>query len=164
MEENAIKKVMPHNLEAEKSIISSILIDQEALYAAMELVTPDDFYNAAYGKMYESMIELNKEGKNIDLITFQEKIKSKELPENMTSFEVIDEIMDFSAVSVNVRQHAQIVKDKSILRKLIKTNEQINKECYTGKGDIEGIINTAEKMVFNLVQSRGGGDMCRLNR
>jgi len=158
MEENAIKKVMPHNLEAEKSIISSILIDQEALYAAMELVTPDDFYNAAYGKMYESMIELNKEGKNIDLITFQEKIKSKELPENMTSFEVIDEIMDFSAVSVNVRQHAQIVKDKSILRKLIKTNEQINKECYTGKGDIEGIINTAEKMVFNLVQSRGGGD------
>jgi len=164
MEESAIKKVMPHNMEAEKSIISSILLDQEALYGAAEIVSPDDFYNAQYGKMYEAMLELNKEGKTIDLITFQEKLISKGLPEEMISMEAIDSIMYFSPVSVNVKQHAKIVKEKAVLRKLIKTNDELNKLCYTGAENLDDILNRAEKTVFNLAQSRGTSDFVGIDQ
>ncbi len=164
MEESAIKKVMPHNDEAEKSIISSILLDPEALFGAAEIVSPDDFYNAAYGKMFEAMVELNKEGKPIDLITFQEKLMSKGLPEEMVSMEAIDNIMYFSTVSVNVKQYAKIVKEKSVLRKLIKTNEELNRLCYTGAENLDDILNRAEKTVFNLVQSRGSGDFVGIDQ
>ncbi len=158
MEESTIKKVMPHNIEAEKSIISSILLDPEAIFAASEIVVPDDFYNAQYGKMYEALLELNKEGKPIDLITFQEKLMSKGLPEEMTSLEAIDSIMYFSTVSVNVKQYANIVKEKAVLRRLIKANEEVNKLCYSGGEELDNILNRAEKSVFNLVQNRGGSD------
>lgn len=158
MTEASIKRVMPHNTEAEKSIISSVLIDQEAIVSAAEIVSPSDFYSPQYAGMYEAMLELSRENKAIDLITFQEKLRAKGLPEEMSDMDAIDKLLDYSATSVNIKQYAGIVKEKSILRNLIRGNDEISNSCYAAAKPVDDILERAEKQIFNIVQSRGISD------
>lgn len=164
MDEMAIKKIMPNNIEAEKSVLSSILIDQDALYVASEIISGKDFYNAVYGKIFETMVEMNGEGKNIDLITLSEELKSKNLPEEITSMDVLDSIMEYSATSVNIKQYANIVKEKSLRRSMIKTNERIAKECYSDSGNLEDIMSEAETAIFNMSQNKGETDFVPIDK
>lgn len=77
MDDALIKRVLPHSLEAEQSVIGSMLMDREAIITASEIVTADDFYQHQYGVMYESMVELFNEGKPVDLVTLQNRLKGK---------------------------------------------------------------------------------------
>lgn len=78
-EEDAVKRVMPHNLEAEMSVIGAMLMDQQAIGSVMEILTRDDFYSRQYGIMYESILELEEGGMAVDPVTLQEKLKEKNL-------------------------------------------------------------------------------------
>ena len=80
MEESLMKRVLPHSVEAEQSVIGSMLMDKEAIIAASEIITASDFYQNQYGVMFEAMVELFNEGKPVDLITLQDRLKEKDVP------------------------------------------------------------------------------------
>ena len=158
MDENFVKKVMPHNLEAEKSVIGSMFLDREATLTVSEMLTADDFYQKQYGIIFESMVELYNENKPIDLVTLQDKLNEKDLPPEYSGVEFIRELVIAVPTSANVKHYAQIVKEKAVLRKLIRITESITNECYLSKDSLETILEQTEKQIFNIVQSRGTSD------
>lgn len=158
MEEALIKKVMPHSIEAEQSVVGSMIMDQDAVITAIEIVRGEDFYGNQYRVLFEAMSELYKEGKPVDLVTLQEKLKEKDVPAELSSIDFIREVVSSVPTSANVKHYANIVKDKAMLRALIKANEEIAGMCYLGKDSVDDIMNITEKKIFNMMQNRGGGD------
>ena len=89
MEEAVLKRVLPHSLEAEQSVIGSMLMDREAIVVASELISGDDFYNKQYGTLFETMVELNDQGSPVDIVTLQNRLREKEVPPEVSSLEFI---------------------------------------------------------------------------
>lgn len=158
MDDALIKRVLPHSVEAEQSVIGSMLMDREAIISASEIITADDFYQHQYGVMFESMVELFNENRPVDLITLQNRLKEKDVPPEVSSLDFVRDIITTVPTSANVKSYANIVREKAVLRRLIKINEDIANTCYVGKEPLETILATTEKTVFDLLQSRNSGD------
>ena len=158
-EEALLKRVLPHSIEAEQSVIGAMIIDRDAISIASEIVYPDDFYNKQYGILFSTMIELNDEGKPVDLITLQDRLKEKDVPPEVSSLEFIRDIITAVPTSANVRYYAGIVAEKSTLRKLIRLSGEIENNCYASKDSLEVILDDTEKRVFELVQKRNTQDL-----
>ena len=154
MDETLMKRVLPHSVEAEQSVIGSMLMDRDAIVAAAEIVTSSDFYQQQYGIMFEAMVELFNEGKPVDLITLQDRLKEKDVPPEVSSLEFVRDIITTVPTSANVKSYAGIVREKAVLRRLIKLNEEIANTCYAGKEPLEQILAHTEKSVFDLLESR----------
>ena len=155
MEEALIKRILPHSPEAEQSVIGSMIMSRDAIVEASEIITGADFYQQQYGMVFEAMIELHDEGKAVDLITLQERLKEKDLPPEISSMEFVRDLLSAVPTSANVKYYAEIVAEKSMLRKLIKTTEEITNACYLGKEKTQDILEVTEKKIFDLVQNRG---------
>ena len=155
MEEALIKRVLPHSLEAEQSVIGSMLMDRDAVISASEIITGSDFYQRQYGIMFDAMVELFNEGKPVDLVTLQDRLKEKDVPPEVSSLDFVRDIVSIVPTSANVKSYAAIVRDKAVMRRLIHTAEDIANACYVGKDPLEDILADTEKSVFNLLQSRG---------
>lgn len=158
MDEALIKRVPPHSIEAEQSVVGAMLMDKDAITSAAEIICGDDFYQTAYGVIFDSVVELFNEGKPVDLITLQNRLKEKDVPEEISSLEFVRDLVAAVPTSANVKYYAEIVSEKSMLRKMIKMNEEIANSCYMAKEPVEAIMERTEKKVFELVQNRGGGD------
>ena len=158
MDEALIKRVLPHSIEGEQSVIGSMLMDREAIITASEIVTADDFYQHQYGIMFESMIELFNEGKPVDLVTLQNRLKEKDVPPEISSLEFVRDIITTVPTSANVKSYAGIVREKAVLRRLIKVNEEIANNCYLGREPLETILADTEKKIFDLLQSRDSAE------
>lgn len=158
MEEALIKRVLPHSVEAEQSVIGAMIMDREAIMAASEIISSEDFYQHQYGILFEAMLELYSEGKPVDLITLQDRLRTKEVPPEISSLEFIKDLLNTTLTSANVKHYANIVYEKSVLRKLIKVNEEIANTCYMANEPVEEIMEDTEKKIFNLVQKRSSGD------
>ncbi len=158
MEETLIKRVMPHSAEAEQSVIGAMMIDQEAITVAQELLTAEDFYQKQYGVLFDAMTGLYSEGKPVDLITLQERLKEMDVPPEISSLEFIRDLITAVPTSANVRYYAQIVQDKALLRRLIKVNEEIANACYAGKDKVEDIMEETERQIFQVLQKKSTDD------
>lgn len=157
-EEALLKRVLPHSIEAEQSVIGSMIMDREAIVVASEIITGDDFYGKQYGVLFEAMVELNDAGKPVDIVTLQDKLKEKDVPPEISSLEFIRDLITAVPTSANIKYYANIVAEKALLRRLIKLNENIANACYVGKESTEAILEDTEKQVFNLVQRRNTGE------
>ena len=155
MEEALIKRILPHSMEAEQSVIGSMIMSKDAIMEASEMITGADFYQQQYGIVFEAMVELHDEGKAVDLITLQDRLREKELPPEISSMEFVRDLLSAVPTSANVKYYAEIVAEKSMLRKLIKTTEEISNLCYLGKEKTQDILEVTEKKIFDLVQNRG---------
>ena len=133
MEETLIKRVLPHSIEAEQSVIGSMLMDREAVIAASEIITGSDFYQQQYGIMFDAMVELFNEGKPVDLVTLQDRLKEKDVPPEVSSLDFVRDIITIVPTSANVKSYAAIVREKAVQRRLIKPTEEIPNTCYAGK-------------------------------
>lgn len=158
MEETLIKRVLPHSPEAEQSVIGSMIMDADAILAASEIIQSEDFYQRQYGILFEAMTELYNEGKPVDLITLQNRLREKDVPPEVASLEFAKDILDTVYTSANVRQYAGIVREKSMLRQLIRINEDIANTCYAAKESTEDILADAEKRIFDIVQQNTTGE------
>ena len=158
MEEALIKRVMPHSIEAEQSVVGAMLMDKDAITAASEMISGSDFYQSAYGIIFDSMVELFNEGKPVDLITLQERLREKDVPPEIASLEFVRDLVTAVPTSANVKYYAQIVADKAMMRRLIKLNEEIENVCYAGKEPLEAVLEKTEKSVFELLQRRNTGE------
>lgn len=158
MEESLIKRVMPHSIEAEQSVIGAMLMNKDAILAASEMIGGQDFYQSAYGVIFDTIVEMFNEGRTADLVSLKERLKEKDVPPEIASLEFMRDILNIVSTSVNVRAHAEIIADKSMMRRLIKLNEQIANTCYAGKEPLPAILETTEKSVFELLQRRNSGE------
>ena len=120
MDEALIKRILPHSIEAERSVIGAMLMDKDAIITAMEMIRGDDFYDRRYGVMFETMVELYSEGKPVDLVTFQDRLREKDVPPEISSLEMIGELVAGVPTSANARQYAGIVREKAVLRRSTK--------------------------------------------
>lgn len=163
-EEAVVKRILPHSPEAEQSVIGSMIMDKDAIVSASELLVPEDFYQKQNGIIFETMVEMANAGKPVDLVTLQEQLKEKNLPPEMISIEYFKALLDNMAISANVRQYAEIVRQKAVLRRLIKVAEGIANECYAGKEKLDTILENTEKQVFDVLQNRAGGDFVSISQ
>ncbi len=156
MEEALIKRVMPHDEEAETSVIGAMLIDNEAIMIASEMITGEDFYQRQLGAVYDTMVELYNEGKPVEPVILHTSLREKGMPEEVCGIDVIVRWMDQTLTSANIKYYAEIVREKSVTRRLIRVTEGIANTCYVGSEKLEDVLADAEKSVFDLAQ-RGGG-------
>ena len=133
-------------------------MDREAIIVASEIVLGDDFYNKQYGVVFDTMVELNDEGKPVDLVTLQDRLKEKDVPPEVSSLEFIRDLITAVPTSANIKHYANIVAEKATLRRLIRINEEIANTCYVGKESLEDILSDTEKRIFDLVQRRNTGE------
>lgn len=158
MEETLIKRIMPNSLEAEQSVIGSMIMDKDAIVAASEVLIKDDFYHQQYGILFESMVELHESGLPVDLVTLQNKLKEKDVPKEISSLEFVRDLVTSVPTSANVKYYANIVKENSMKRKLIRVTENIENECYAGKESLEVVMDKTEHDIFALLSSRTSGE------
>ena len=140
MEENLIKRVLPHSIEAEQSVIGSMLMEKEAIVVAMEMLHADDFYQNQYGIMFDAILQLFNEGKPTDLVTLQELLKTKDVPPEICGIDFLRDLLNAVPTSANIRYYAEIVAEKSLLRRMMKVPEEIADSCYAGKEKVEDLM------------------------
>ncbi len=158
MEEAIVKRVMPNSPEAEQSVIGSMLMDRDAILTASEILKKEDFYQNQYGIIFEAMVELLNAGLPADLITLQNKLREKDVPPEISSLEYVGALLDVVPTSAHVKNYANIVREKAVLRRLIRTMDEISNEAYAEKDSLDVVLEDTEKKVFDLLQSRTGGD------
>lgn len=163
-EDSILKRVLPNSIEAEQAVIGSMLIDQEAITIASEIVNVDDFYNRQYGVLYEAMLELNNERKQVDIITLMDRLKEKDVPSDVVNLEYLRDVIAAVPTSANIRYYAGIVAEKATLRRLIRVAGDIENNCFDGKENIEYILDDTEKKVFDIVQKRNTEDFVPIDK
>uniref|UniRef100_UPI0040565D94 replicative DNA helicase n=1 Tax=Agathobacter sp. TaxID=2021311 RepID=UPI0040565D94 len=158
MEETLIKRVMPNSPEAEQSVIGSMIMDKDAIVTAMEILVKEDFYYQQYGVLFDSMVELYSAGLPVDLVTLQNKLKEKDVPQEVSSLEFVRDLLAAVPTSANIKYYANIVKENSVKRKLIRITENIENECYAGKESLESVLDKTEHDIFALLSQRTSGE------
>ncbi len=156
MEEALIKRVMPHDEEAENSVIGAMLIDNEAIMIASEMISGEDFYQKQIGMVFDTMVGLYNEGKPVEPVILHTSLKEKGMPEEACGIEQILRWMNQAITSANIKYYARIVEEKAVARRLIRLNEEIANICYAGSQSVADTLAKAEEQVFALAQ-RGGG-------
>lgn len=151
-------KVPPHSLESEQCIIGSILMDEEVLFTVSEYINRDDFYMDSHKVIFDSMIELNKENKPIDIVTVSEKLRNKGYLDQIGGINYLTSTTSITPTSSNAQTYSEIVKQKSVLRQLINASNEIINSSFQGEEDIDQILNIAEKKIFDISQDRNKSD------
>lgn len=126
---------------------------------ASEMLTSDDFYQRQYGIIFDAILELSNEGKAVDVVTLQNRLREKDVPPEISEMEFMRDLLNTVPTSANIKHYAGIVSEKAILRRLIRLTEEIENECYLNREPVEEILDTTEKKMFQLLQQRDSGDM-----
>ena len=163
-EEVQLKRILPHDLVAEQSILGAMLMDKDQITKASEKITGADFYSKQYGIVFDTMVELNNDDKPVDPVTLQAALKSKDLPPEISSLEYLKDVLESVFTTVNVPRYAEIIAQASTARKLIKVSEDIANACYQGKEDIDTILEESEKNIFKITQNRSVDDYVPISR
>ena len=157
-EETLLKRVLPHSMEAEQSVIGCMILSREAITIAADMLQEEDFYNRQYGVVFQAIVELYDAGRSVDLVTLQNKLREKDVPPEVSSLEFVRDLMLMVQTAAHIADYANIVSEMATKRRLIKACEETANVCYGGKGELEGILEDAEKSIFNIVQRRNTGD------
>mgnify|MGYP001117179649 CR=1 FL=1 len=151
--EAAMKRIPPHSTEAEQAVLGAMLMNKDAITVTSEILAGQDFYQTAYGILFDAMTDLFKSGRPVDLITLQEYLKTKDVPPEVSSMEFARDLLVGTQTSANVKYYAEIVKEKSVLRSLIKLNEETANACYLENEPLDELLERTEKRVFELAEN-----------
>ena len=146
-------KIPPHSLEAEKSVLWSLLIDKNGFLVVGEILSFEDFYDESNTKIYEVMFELYRLNKPIDIITVKEKLDDKKLLELVGGLNYLIELTETVPTTANIFEYAQIVKNKSVLRKLVRIGNEIAALGFQEDTPINELLEKAEKSLFGVTQT-----------
>ena len=155
-QEDAIRRVMPHSIEAEQAVLGAMIMDAEAIDVASEMLTEEDFYSRANGVIFSVIMEMNEKRIAVDPVTLQTRLREKNLPPELYSDEAIGLLIAQLPTSANIRSYAELVAERSQLRRMIRVNEEIAASCYAQTEDPDEIMNQAEKKIFEISQRRTG--------
>jgi replicative DNA helicase len=144
----------PQNIEAEESIISAILIDNNALLDVIEILAPEDFYRTAHKKIYAAIIDLFDKTEPIDSVTVANRLKEKGELEDIGGISYLSRLLDIAPPAVNAPHYAKIVHDKASLRRLIEKANAIVKRCFKEQGNADEVIDFAESAIFEITENK----------
>lgn len=157
-------RIPPSDQEAEFAVLSSMLFDREAIAAANEILAPDDFYRPDHQTIYETMIELFNRSIPVDIVTLSDKLTEKGMLDQIGGRDKIGELAAAYYTSANIKRHAEIVADKSLLRQLIKSANFIANAGYEGREEVSAILERAEKSVFDISQRSNVSDFAHIGQ
>ena len=152
--EQGIDRIMPHNLDAERAVLGSCLLDKDAAIYVIETLRKDDFYDAIHQLAYDIISEMVQKDKAVDPLTFMEEAKKRGLFDKLGGQSFVASLIDAVPTTANVEYHARIVRDKSVHRKMIQVGTYITKLGYAEEAEIEEVLDEAERAVFD-VATRG---------
>jgi replicative DNA helicase len=158
------RRIPPNSQEAERSVIGAMIMDRRAIKTAGEILIEDDFYHRQLGTLFTAIVELEKEECAVDPLTLQNRLKEKNVSSEVSSNEFIAKIVDEVPTSANVKYYANIVKNKSTLRKLIKVCNDAENSCYADSDNLEGILSDAERTMLEVTQKRSAGDVAPIDQ
>lgn len=154
MEETLIRRTLPHDIDMERAVIGSMLMNPDVIEDVVVEVSPEDFYGKQYGILFETMCDMYNRGEPVDLLTLQSRLSTMDVPQDMAGIDFIRGLLESVSNSANVLYYAKIVKDKSTLRRLIKFNEEIENNCYAEKEEVSTIMADAQQRIFALAQEK----------
>ena len=154
MEESLVKRIPPHNLEAEQSVLGAMLYSQDAIQDAMEYLTGADFYQHSNGVIFDALTELYRAGKATDIVTLQNALRAKDVAPEVYSLDALKNLLNSVFTAASVKSYAEIVQEKSLLRRMIKTTEELTESYYLGKESTTDLLEKTEKRVFDLLEKR----------
>ncbi len=149
-----LNKVPPSNTEAEQSILSAILIDNQTLPEVLEVLSEQDFYRQAHAKIFKGMVELFERNEPADLVTLPNWLKEQGQLEAIGGASYLAELVDTVPMAVNALHYAKIVQEKALLRRLIQCAATITTRCFEDKGDVEDVLDFAERSVFQISENK----------
>ena len=147
-------KIPPHDIEAEQAVIGSMLTDKDAIMSAVETLKPEDFYREDNKIIYEAILNLYNRADPVDIITLKTELQSMKQLEAVGGLEYIAQLPDKVPTTANVEQYIKIVEEKSALRALIKTANELISLGYDQTQDVEDILDSAERKIFDVIQNR----------
>ena len=148
----SLQKLPPHSIEAEESILSALLLDNNTLMDVLEVITSDDFYRTAHQFIFSAIAELFNKAEPVDLVTVTNFLRDKNQLETIGGAAYLARLIDTVPTAVNVTHYARIVRDKATLRRLIAKSAEITQKCYESSGEMESVLDFAEKAVFDISQ------------
>jgi len=148
------EKIPPQNLVAEQSVLGSMLIDKNAILRVIEILSPDSFYRDAHRYIYETMLKLFELGEPVDSITVSEMLRNDGKLDAVGGSVYIADLINSVPTSANVDHYAKIVEEKATLRRLIEAGTKIVQEAFEEPDDVDAILDSAEKNIFNIALKR----------
>lgn len=152
--DDIVKRIPPHSLEAEQSVIGSMIMDREAISIALEHIDQHDFYHPDLKLVFNSIVDLYNRNHPVDLVTLQDALKGEGELDRIGGLEYLSKLALSVPTSAHVKNYAMIVKEKSVRRRLIKTGQDIVSESFSSNEELETILNGAEEKIFNIMQNR----------
>ena len=155
---DAALKIMPHSIEAEQSVLGSMIIDKIAIGSAVEILSKEDFYKETHKTIFSAIVDLYYKDSGVDIITLTEKLRANNQLEIIGGITYITELSASIITTSNVQSYIDIVKDKSTLRKLIRASNDIIENSYNKQDNVLDVIETAEKRIFDISSNRDTSD------
>ena len=154
---------LPQSIEAEQSVLGSMITDKNAVVEAIEKLEENDFYRDGHKVIFKTISEMFKDDMPVDLVTLLERLKSTEKLEKAGGVTYVSELSSSLLTTINLSAYIKIVKEKSILRKLIKASTSIIEDSYNKQGEVEEVLEGAEKKIFDIAEKRTTSDFEPLN-
>lgn len=149
---------LPQNIEAEQSVIGSMILDKNSIAAATEVLRSDDFYRENHKIIYGAIMQLFQKDIPVDMITLIEHLRSTEKLEGSGGITYISELCNSVPSTANLHSYIEIVKNKAVLRRLIKSSNEIIDESYNQQDNVPKVLDSAEKKIFNIAQNKSTSD------
>jgi replicative DNA helicase len=149
-------KILPHSIEAEQSILGGILLDRDVINKVAEILKPDDFYHEAHRQIYQGILDICDRNEPLDIITLTDYYIKKNLLEKIGGATYLSKLIDNVATSANIGHHAKIVKENSVLRKLINTSGEIYNLSFEPVEDVDEFLDMTEEKIFTITQQERG--------
>ena len=150
----SLYKIPPQSIEAEESLLSGILIDNNTLLDVVDIISPEDFYRSAHQKIFSGIVELFSKNEPVDLVTLTNALKERGNLEEIGGAIYLATLVDTVPLAVNAKHYAKIVHDKATLRRLIEKANDIAKECFEDRGNVDEIIDFAESSIFEISKNK----------
>ena len=148
----------PSSLDAERSVLGAVLQDSGAATLAFETLVPEDFYSGEHKEIFEAMRALHIAGNPIDLMTVGNELTKRGTLDSVGGAAYLLQAVRFVPTTANTRTYIEIVLEKSTLRKLITASQQIQQQCYQQSDPLQDVLHSAERLIFDIVMKRGGGE------
>ena|SRR5437867_2057636 len=149
-----LERGLPHNIEAERCVLGAIILDNALINQAIEMLSREDFYLGSHKLVFENMLSLTEKSKAIDFVTLTEEIRNGGQLEAVGGASFVSSLIDGVPRLANLEFYARIVHEKSTLRNLIKKSNEIINTCYDQQEDVDAILDSAEKVIFDLAESK----------